>query len=77
MEPCSTLQVAAEDFVVVFDLLALAPADAKVSTRRFWVVPKMRGPSSVVIVVRNIADWGLYVGTLDGVSRLPYSGGLW
>ncbi|CAE7197020.1 EXD3, partial [Symbiodinium pilosum] len=27
MEPCSTLQVAAEDFVVVFDLLALAPAD--------------------------------------------------
>lgn len=33
MEPCSTLQVAADDFVLVFDLLALAPEKAVTSSR--------------------------------------------
>lgn len=33
MEPCSTLQVAADDFVLVFDLLALAPKKAVTSSR--------------------------------------------
>jgi len=28
LEPCATLQVAADDFVVIFDLLALAPASS-------------------------------------------------
>lgn len=33
MEPCSTLQVAADDFVVVFDLLSLAPKKASTASR--------------------------------------------
>lgn len=33
MEPCSTLQVAADDFVLVFDLLALAPKKAVTFSR--------------------------------------------
>ena len=33
MEPCSTLQVAADDIVLVFDLLALAPKKALTSRR--------------------------------------------
>merc|ERR1711871_892766 len=31
LEPCSTLQVAADSFVVIFDLLALAPEDASLA----------------------------------------------
>lgn len=33
MEPCSTLQAAADDFVVVFDLLSLAPKKASTASR--------------------------------------------
>lgn len=41
MEPCSTLQVAADDFVIVFDLLSLAPKKASTAARLSRLLSKV------------------------------------